>query len=966
MTRIAGTSLDEIQFRQNDTPPTRAQKLELIRAAVIELQNAPDDEDPDAVVIDGTGTETYRIPGYFVATPAANETLHLRSVTRDIHFYPTFAGSEAAIGVLPTDDLVLTIYRNPTMAGEVITGGEVVGTITYGNSGGVQWATTDDMPIQFLDGDVLGIKAPADVDATAALGAFTLVAWIGFAANLEALTEGDAAIPGEFRLLLSGDEQDSTADGVWLTGDEGFNDIGTPPETEGTETLYPTGPQGARGEKGEDSTVPGPQGDPGPAGDDGAPGPAGDTGPQGDPGPIAATQFRAHRAAAAADVTGDGTAWPVPYDTEDEAQGWATLNTGTGAVTIDVSGWYIVEAWAGFDGGGAADSGLLEIRIDGATVAEKGEEFTDEAAYRLWHNTVLWIEEGEVVTIRATLSGDTAVYDAVATALATAIKITQFGGLPQSAYDVAVANGFVGDEAAWLASLVGPAGADAPAPTVQAGFRIYKNAATWTPATGATTAIDFDTEDFDIGGWFNSATSTTNAVVPADVEYASFSAGMRRTGSVADQFIVQVTHHDSSGTLLGILAVNEIETAGGDSVSATTGVVKVTPGDIIRAQYFITTAGDVVGGKYGTFFSGHAVGGYSGVDGESAYDTAVANGFVGTEAEWIASLFGAVDPLEGGWELIAATTIAAPVANIDYTDLGDYEDLLIVVRNVTVSVSGQRCFRVSIDNGASFFAASGDYQTIPDTGVETVSSVMFAHLTASTAARSFYCVIHGSNLNGVYKTSLGTPATQNRLFTASTAPINALRVFDNGGGNLTGGTISLYGRKPPVGNLVMPPAGGPTASGTSFPASPSIEDRFYHETRHLEYYWDGVRWLTTTLFNAEFRPWAGTTSDDEASYIPVPFYGVYSVWLERFAVTAHRNAAGEWDMVLKYRNAANTLFTIATIDGAGYVTNTWTSGVTTIGAVLDAAALVLHATADEISGTASYSAGAMLHYRLIG
>lgn len=36
------------------------------------------------------------------------------------------------------------------------------------------------------------------------------------------------------------------------------------------------------------------------------------------------------------------------------------------------------------------------------------------------------------------------------------------GGAGASAYEVAVANGFVGDEAAWLASLVGPAGATGP------------------------------------------------------------------------------------------------------------------------------------------------------------------------------------------------------------------------------------------------------------------------------------------------------------------------------------------------------------------------------------------------------------------------------------------------------------------------------------------------------------------------
>jgi hypothetical protein len=42
----------------------------------------------------------------------------------------------------------------------------------------------------------------------------------------------------------------------------------------------------------------------------------------------------------------------------------------------------------------------------------------------------------------------------------TALEAGGGGGNGASAYEVAVANGFVGTEAAWLASLVGPAGAD--------------------------------------------------------------------------------------------------------------------------------------------------------------------------------------------------------------------------------------------------------------------------------------------------------------------------------------------------------------------------------------------------------------------------------------------------------------------------------------------------------------------------
>ena len=258
MVRIRGETLEEIKFQQNDTPPTRAQKLELVRAAIRALQAVSHThDDDDAVITDSDGVQTYQVPGYFVGTPAGNATLHLHAVTRDIHFYPSFSRSEAAIGVLPTLDFEATIYRNPTMAGLVITGGQEIGTFRFAVDGSVQWTTADDMPVQLIDGDVIGIRAPNPADATAALGAFTLVAWIGFAANLEGLTEPDE--DEDFRLLLSGDMQESGEDGVWLSGDNEFDELDAPPEEEGAVSLFPTGPQGAEGPVG-------PQGDDGPAG----------------------------------------------------------------------------------------------------------------------------------------------------------------------------------------------------------------------------------------------------------------------------------------------------------------------------------------------------------------------------------------------------------------------------------------------------------------------------------------------------------------------------------------------------------------------------------------------------------------------------------------------------------------------------------------------------------------------------
>lgn len=204
MTRIAGRSLAEIQFRQNDTPPTRAQKLELIREIVIEIiNNLPDDEpDPDPI---GDGTEAYRIPGYFVETPLADYTLHLHSVTNDILFFPAFAGSQAHCGIAPTDDYVMEIFRNPTFTGLEITGAEeLLGWLTFGADGSVTWATVDDLPKQVLKADCIGIKAPG-ADATVALGSFTLYALIQFALQAKQFS-GDQHEEGGV-VFLSGDQE---------------------------------------------------------------------------------------------------------------------------------------------------------------------------------------------------------------------------------------------------------------------------------------------------------------------------------------------------------------------------------------------------------------------------------------------------------------------------------------------------------------------------------------------------------------------------------------------------------------------------------------------------------------------------------------------------------------------------------------------------------------------------------------
>jgi hypothetical protein len=225
MTRINATKADHLQFRGSDNTPTRAQKLEILRRDLIAnysrvghghaIADVEGLEEILALLL--AGNASYRIPGYFREIPGADDTLHLHSVTDDIYFQADFEGSQADIGINPTATFVVTIYRNPTFTGTVITGGEVIGTLTYSAAGVVTWATTNNDVVQLNKGDVVGLKAPA-ADATAAVASFTLYAIMAYIANLLLYT-GDQNEDGVSLIMLSGDQAGGAE---MLSGDQKY------------------------------------------------------------------------------------------------------------------------------------------------------------------------------------------------------------------------------------------------------------------------------------------------------------------------------------------------------------------------------------------------------------------------------------------------------------------------------------------------------------------------------------------------------------------------------------------------------------------------------------------------------------------------------------------------------------------------------------------------------------------------
>lgn len=146
---------------------------------------------------------------------------------------------------------------------------------------------------------------------------------------------------------------------------------------------------------------------------------------------------------------------------------------------------------------------------------------------------------------------------------------------------------------------------------------------------------------------------------------------------------------------------------------------------------------------------------------------------------------------ESLWRAAGSWTFSTNVGNVDFTNLGIFTEIMIIMRLLTLGTSGTRNIQVSDNNGSSFYSTSGDYQSLATTGAETAATSLATHGTASTAARSSIVKIQNFNkalIKPVEMTS-GVPG-----IIAQAVALDAVRILPSAGGNITGGSITVYGR----------------------------------------------------------------------------------------------------------------------------------------------------------------------------
>lgn len=133
------------------------------------------------------------------------------------------------------------------------------------------------------------------------------------------------------------------------------------------------------------------------------------------------------------------------------------------------------------------------------------------------------------------------------------------------------------------------------------GARVYSTS-DFSQGSGSNDVTAFDVEDFDVGSWYDTA-NPGYFTIPSGVEYVIASLLITDAAGISGQLIPIIELQDSSGTSIGIIGQSEVESAGGDTCTVTTGPVKVTAGQRIAARTFLSNSRTLDGGKYGCSFS---------------------------------------------------------------------------------------------------------------------------------------------------------------------------------------------------------------------------------------------------------------------------------------------------------------------------------------------------------------------------
>lgn len=161
-----------------------------------------------------------------------------------------------------------------------------------------------------------------------------------------------------------------------------------------------------------------------------------------------------------------------------------------------------------------------------------------------------------------------------------------------------------------------------------------------------------------------------------------------------------------------------------------------------------------------------------------------------------------------------------------------------------------------------------------------------------------------------------------------------------------------------------------TASGTSFPGSPSSGAQYYRTDRNIRYFYDGTRWLSEQLFTLTMamQDQIAPINANTSYFTPNPHWGLFDIYVMEGIITSLNTATTASNYFTHQFHALDGVGSTnlgSTISGQGDTQNSWIAHSVTINAVVASTVDTLRVLNTE-SGSASCYFGAVLRYRLVG
>ena len=172
--------------------------------------------------------------------------------------------------------------------------------------------------------------------------------------------------------------------------------------------------------------------------------------------------------------------------------------------------------------------------------------------------------------------------------------------------------------------------------------------------------------------------------------------------------------------------------------------------------------------------------------------------------------------------------------------------------------------------------------------------------------------------------------------------------------------------------------GGGYDEGTSFPGSPSTDDKFYRTDLNLLYFYDGTRWLTVEQYVIELKPYSNTyvtamsatTASRMVGTKPCPL--ATDFWVEDVYVAGSAGTTvsitNHWLLAFKSYPATGAATTLATINinTDGWVLNQNSRSQAAVDALLGVTETLLTVDCTEVGTSTLLIFDAKLVGRLVG